>query len=146
MTDEEAEAITDAEIEREIRQKLTVPLWPHAGRALGLKRNATYAAAESKNPETPPETPPEITSKLRIPTIDVSRKRNVPTSWLRQKLGLNSKPPDPGEPPSWAAFVHRRRSAAPAAGVTKAAPEHPTVLPLEKADRRSSKRSKLRCQ
>jgi hypothetical protein len=55
--------------ERQIRERLSVPLWPHAGRALNLKRFATYAAAE-------------------IPTLGVSRKKTVATSWLRRKLGI----------------------------------------------------------
>jgi hypothetical protein len=65
----------DEEIERLIREKLAVPLWPVAGRALGLKRWATYAAAENGE----------------IVTLDVSRKKQVPTSWLRKKLHLSKK-------------------------------------------------------
>ena len=65
--------MTDEEIERLIRKKLVVPLWPVAGRALGLKRWATYQAAEAGE----------------IVTLDVSRKKNVPTSWLRKKLHLS---------------------------------------------------------
>ena len=33
------------EILEDIRRKPTVKLWPHAGRALGFGRGATYAAA-----------------------------------------------------------------------------------------------------
>lgn len=63
---------TDKEIERDIQEKLSVPLWPHAGRALGLQRGATYAAgAEGK-----------------IPVIGISRRQNVATEWLRRKLNL----------------------------------------------------------
>jgi hypothetical protein len=64
--------MTDEEIKRAILVKLTVPLWPHAGRALNLQRGATYAAAEVG----------------RIPTLNVSRKKDVSTEWLRNKLGL----------------------------------------------------------
>ena len=35
----------DEEIRRALVEKVTVPLWPTAGRALGLGRNATYEAA-----------------------------------------------------------------------------------------------------
>jgi hypothetical protein len=52
-----------------------VPLWPVAGRALNIKRGAAYAAAEAGE----------------IPTLDVSRKKTVATSWLRKKLGLGKK-------------------------------------------------------
>jgi hypothetical protein len=64
--------MTDKEIERDIREKLTVPLWPTTGRALGLGRNATYAAAQ----------------RGEIETIAV-KKRPVSTAWLRRKLGLD---------------------------------------------------------
>ena len=36
----------DEKIRKSIMNELTVPLWPTAGRALGLGRNATYEAAE----------------------------------------------------------------------------------------------------
>jgi hypothetical protein len=35
----------DDEIRQAILEKLSVPLWPHAGQALNLKRGATYEAA-----------------------------------------------------------------------------------------------------
>jgi hypothetical protein len=65
---------TDRQIRREIEEKLTVPLWPVAGRALGLARTATYAAAQSGE----------------IKTVDVSAKRSVSTAWLKEKLNLKS--------------------------------------------------------
>ena len=34
------------DIERALRKNLVVSLWPVAGKALGLKRGATYGAAE----------------------------------------------------------------------------------------------------
>lgn len=62
----------DEEIRSAIMNKLTVPLWPIAGRALGLGRNATYEAAE----------------RGEIPTIKVGRKKPVPTAVLRKMLGV----------------------------------------------------------
>jgi hypothetical protein len=60
------------EIKRELSEKLAVPLWPTAGKALDLRRGATYRAAAEGS----------------IPTLDVGRLKRVSTSWLRQKLGL----------------------------------------------------------
>ena len=55
----------------------TVPLWPTAGRALGLGRTATYAAARDGS----------------IPTIKLGPRRwLVPTAALRRMLQL----PDDG--------------------------------------------------
>ena len=39
--------ISDAEIREAILTRLTVPLWPHAGRAVGRSRNATYDSASA---------------------------------------------------------------------------------------------------
>lgn len=64
----------DDEIRIAIMTKLTVPLWPTAGRALGLGRNATYEAAE----------------RGEIPTVKVGRKRPVPTAPLRRLLGIEA--------------------------------------------------------
>ena len=64
--------MTDEEIRKAILEKLSVPLWPHAGRALNLQRGATYAAAAAG----------------KIPTLDVSRKKDVPSEWIRNKLNL----------------------------------------------------------
>ncbi len=66
-------AMDDAKIRRQIMTKLTVPLWPTAGRALGLGRNSTFEGAR----------------KGEIETIAVGRRRPVPTSFLRRKLGLS---------------------------------------------------------
>jgi hypothetical protein len=64
--------MTDEEIKNDIQTKLSVPLWPHTGWALGLKRGATYAAeADGK-----------------IPTVGVSRKKNVSCEWIRNKLNI----------------------------------------------------------
>ena len=61
------------DIERALRENLVVPLWPTAGKALGLKRGATYGAAERGD----------------IPTTDVGHLKRVPSRWLRRKLGLD---------------------------------------------------------
>ena len=58
------------EIINEIRSNLVVPLWPHAGKALGLSRGSTYAAAE----------------RGQIPTIRIGRVLRVPTRSLEQML------------------------------------------------------------
>jgi hypothetical protein len=63
---------TDKEIKRAIQERLSVPLWPYAGRALNLKRGATYAAGKEG----------------KIPVTGVSRKQDVATAWLREKLGI----------------------------------------------------------
>jgi hypothetical protein len=60
------------EIKQLLNEKLTVPLWPTAGKALDLKRGATYRAAAAGE----------------IKTIPIGRLRKVPTKWLREKLGL----------------------------------------------------------
>ena len=66
--------MTDDEIRSEIMTKLAVPLWPTAGRALGLGQHATREAAE----------------RGAIQTLKgMGRKKPVPTSWLRKKLGID---------------------------------------------------------
>jgi hypothetical protein len=54
-----------------------VPLWPEAGRALGLTRGHTYRCAEAGD----------------IEVIPMGRLKRVPTSWLRRRLGLEEKSP-----------------------------------------------------
>jgi hypothetical protein len=69
-------AMTDDEIREAILTKLAVPLWPTAGKALGLGQHAAHAAAE----------------RVDIPTLQWSGKtRPVPTAWLRQVLGLDER-------------------------------------------------------
>jgi excisionase family DNA binding protein len=58
------------EIINEIRSNLVVPLWPHAGKALGLSRGSTYAAA----------------ARNEIPTVKFGRLLRVPTRALEQML------------------------------------------------------------
>jgi hypothetical protein len=73
----------DRKIRRDIMTKLTVPLWPTAGRALGLGRNSTFEGAR----------------KGEIETIAIGRRRPVPTSFLRRKLGLTEPPTQSKTPP-----------------------------------------------
>ena len=61
------------EIRQALDENLAVPLWPTAGRALDLKRGATYAAA----------------TKGDIKTIQLGRLKRVPSAWLKAKLGLD---------------------------------------------------------
>jgi excisionase family DNA binding protein len=55
-----------------LKENAVLPLWPEAGKVLGLKRGVTYEAARSGE----------------IRTIRIGRLYKVPTAWLRQKLGL----------------------------------------------------------
>ncbi len=52
----------------------TIPVWPDAGKALGLSRSATYQAA----------------AVGEIPTIRLGRRIVVPTAALRRMLQLDS--------------------------------------------------------
>lgn len=54
----------------------TVDVWPTAGRALGLGKNAAYAAV----------------ARGEIPTIRCGRLIRVPTAALRRMLELDSEP------------------------------------------------------
>jgi excisionase family DNA binding protein len=51
-------------------EPLVMPLWPEAGRALGLSRNATYDAAR----------------RGEIPTVRFGKLIKVPTAALRRML------------------------------------------------------------
>jgi hypothetical protein len=62
------------EIAKLSNESATLPL-ERAGQILGLKRGATYAAARAGD----------------IKTIRFGRLLKVPTSWLKQKLGLNDQ-------------------------------------------------------
>jgi len=55
-----------------LNEHAALPLWPEAGKVLGLRRGATYAAAQSG----------------AIKTIRFGRLLKVPTAWLRQKLDI----------------------------------------------------------
>jgi hypothetical protein len=58
----------------EIRTKPVVPLWPHAGMALGICRGGIYAAAARKE----------------IDVIRIGRSIRAITAPLRKRLGLDS--------------------------------------------------------
>ncbi len=67
--------MNDKQLRQAIMTRLTVPLWPHAGKALGISRSTAYARARAG----------------AIKTIDDGRpgtKKPVPTSFLRKELGL----------------------------------------------------------
>jgi hypothetical protein len=60
------------EIAKLLNENVVLPLWPETGKVLGLRRGATYAAAQSGD----------------IKTIRFGRLLKVPTAWLRHKLDL----------------------------------------------------------
>jgi hypothetical protein len=60
------------EILKMLEGRATVPLWPEAGTALGLKRNHTYQRALAGD----------------IEVIQMGRLKKVSTAWLRKRLGL----------------------------------------------------------
>ena len=53
-------------------ERLTMPLWPDAGKALGLGKNQTYEGAR----------------KGEIPTIRVGRRILVPLAAFNRMLGI----------------------------------------------------------
>jgi hypothetical protein len=61
------------EIRKLLSEHAALPLWPDAGKVLGLRRGSTHAAAERGD----------------IKTIRFGRLLKVPTAWLRQKLDLD---------------------------------------------------------
>ena len=63
----------DPEIIAAILRDLTVPVWPHAGRALGLSRNPTYEAVK----------------RNEIPNMKIGGRIVVPTAPLRRMLGID---------------------------------------------------------
>jgi hypothetical protein len=60
------------QIRKLLNENAALPLWPETGKVLGLRRGATYAAAQSGD----------------IKTIRFGRLLKVPTAWLRQKLDI----------------------------------------------------------
>jgi hypothetical protein len=64
--------MTSEELRNAILTELTVPVWPHAGKALGLSRNSSYGAAR----------------RNEIPTVKIGNRLSVPTARLRKMLGL----------------------------------------------------------
>jgi hypothetical protein len=63
---------------QEICTRPTVPLWPHAGKALGISRGSTYSAAE----------------RGEIDVLEIGRRKLAITASLRRKLGLEAAPPE----------------------------------------------------
>jgi hypothetical protein len=55
-----------------LNENAVLPLWPDTGQVLGLRRGATYAAAQRGD----------------IKTIRLGRLLRVPTAWLRQRLEI----------------------------------------------------------
>jgi hypothetical protein len=68
--------LTDTEISRQVMEKLSVPLWPVAARALNLSRSKAYQAAATGE----------------IPILPGSSRKNVPCPWLRKQLELPALP------------------------------------------------------
>jgi hypothetical protein len=60
------------EVHQLLEDNAAVPLWPEAGKALGLTRGAAYRGG--------------VTGDIKV--IRVGRLKRVPTSWLRNQLGL----------------------------------------------------------
>lgn len=67
--------MTADELKRALIEELTVPVWPHAGKAFGLSRNPAYEAAKRGD----------------IPTIRIGGAIRVPTAFLRKMLGIEGK-------------------------------------------------------
>ena len=67
--------MTGREVLAELDTELTVPVWPTAGKALGLSRNSTYEAVKRGD----------------IPSLRIGCAIRVPTAALRQMLGLEPK-------------------------------------------------------
>jgi hypothetical protein len=63
-----------SEILEEIRTKPTVPLWPHAAKALGISRGATYAAAV----------------RGEIDIIEIGHRKLAISASLRRRLKLDA--------------------------------------------------------
>lgn len=62
-----------------IRGKATIPLWPDAGRLLGISRNVAYDAAR----------------KGMIPTLRLGKNIRVPVPKLLAMLGVVDREPAP---------------------------------------------------
>jgi excisionase family DNA binding protein len=64
------------DIHKMLDENVTLPLWPDTGKVLNLKRDSTYAAAAAGE----------------IRTLRFGRLMRVPTAWLREQLGIESRP------------------------------------------------------
>ena len=72
------DAVDEREEREPIPQRQTVPLWPHAGRVLGLGRNGTYDAAQ----------------RGEIPTMTFGRRKVVSKRLLARMLDGKALPGD----------------------------------------------------
>jgi hypothetical protein len=74
LTARKDEAMSLEQIREMLSREATVPLWPDAGKALGLKRNHAYLAA----------------NRGEIEVMQFGHLKRVSTAWLRKKLGLEA--------------------------------------------------------
>jgi hypothetical protein len=70
----EGDEISLEEILQEIKTKPTVPVWPHAGMALGLTKGGTYRAVQRKE----------------IDVLEFGRLYKAVSAPLRKRLGLEA--------------------------------------------------------
>ena len=60
------------DLREKLDEELMVPLWPTAGRVLGLGRDGVYNGVKNGH----------------IPAVRIGRSLRVPTIWLRKVAGL----------------------------------------------------------
>jgi hypothetical protein len=60
------------ELKKKLAEHPTVPLWPDAGKALGLKRGQTYACGRTGD----------------IEVLEFGRLKLVASAWLQKTLGF----------------------------------------------------------
>jgi hypothetical protein len=65
----------DDGIRKALSERVSVPIWPIAAKALCLGRNAAYAAVK----------------RGEIPSVKIGSKYAVPTAHLRRMLGIEEK-------------------------------------------------------
>jgi hypothetical protein len=63
------------EIQKLLHDNVALPLWPETGTLFHMSRPATYRAAAAGD----------------IKTIRLGRLMRVPTAWLREQLGIESR-------------------------------------------------------
>ena len=95
--------MTDEELRREIMTKLTVPIWPHTCRALGVGRDLGYQAAKTgaiptfqsaaeESRSRPPGFAPNLVLKSGEPRDPQWRKTSAARRWrpggLRMRINL----------------------------------------------------------
>ena len=79
MDNSTKEAYMDSHEIDSIRGKATIPLWPDAGRLLGVSRNVAYDAAR----------------RGAIPTLKLGKNIRVPVPKLLAMLGVVDREPAP---------------------------------------------------